>query len=151
MRRLVIIILAAIFLPLGNTHGVYNEYSDTAYCTDRLTCLHEIGHALDDKSGWISDSEEYRFALSMYLLDANYDELYIQITYTLMTTKQEQMHEVYAWFFAYADGKIENIPPKLQPFYDQELVDKYVNLADNRFLLLWDNELAEITNPIMKR
>lgn len=137
MRRIVLIILAFIFLPNPGKPGSYNSYSNLAYCSDRLTCLHETAHAIDDSSGWISQSPEFELAVGLYLQTADYDETYLQITHTLMTTKQNQMKEVYAWFFAYSDGDIEKINHFVRPYYNEDTVNAFLEKSNSRVMIFW--------------
>ncbi len=101
------IVLALIFLPIplrGET-GLYNIYSGLIYCQPS-SCVHEVGHKMDDLGGWVSGSDEFKKVVSDMGLD-------------LWNEK-----ETYAEIFELADGKEENMPEQLREFYDWELAEK---------------------------
>jgi len=139
VRRIVLFVFLIVILPNQGRPGSYNRYSNLGYCTDTSTCLHEIGHAIDDKSGRISQSEDFKLAVAIYLNTADLSEwrsarLYNQITYTLFTTKQNPMAEVYAWFFAYSGGNLDNLPSIIRPFFDQSLVRECLKQNGNHIM-----------------
>jgi len=155
MKRLVFLVMLLVFLPNPGRSGSYNSYSNLAYCEDRLVCLHELAHAMDHDANWISQTPEFEWAVGLYLQTAPYDTLYLQIVHTLATTKQNQAKEVYAWFFAYADGNVDYIPRVLQPYYDQKTATIYSYQIDRGVMWLGSPKnakwFAEFTQPIMKR
>lgn len=151
MKRIIFVLLFLLIVPPLGKPGAYKTYSALAYCTDEITCLHEIGHMIDYASDWISQSNEFRLGLAMYLQKAPYDELYVQITYTLSTTKQNQLKEVYAWFFAYAGGDVDNIPEDVKPYFNREVAKSYMRHNNSHIMWFPETLVAKFTNLIMKR
>lgn len=155
MKRLALLILFVMFVPNPGHDGSYKAASNLAYCTSPISCLHEEGHALDFNNGKPSQTEEFKLALALYLTTSSYDSMFVQVTYTMMTTKQDVLEEVYAWIFAYSDGDIEKIPSMLQPFYTKNVYSFSYTKGKTTYLWFYTAEqyarLARITDPIMKR
>lgn len=145
MRKKLVVLLtigfvAALLLPIPSQHakGVYNRYSGLIWCSDRSSCLHEIGHKLDQKAGYPSKDGVFGLALRMYLNDElkkpQASEIALGIfnfpgafsyaegsnRYTSWTTG-----EIYASMFAWADGKEENMPEQFRHFYNWSLGEYY--------------------------
>ena len=110
---------AFIPLPFFNTlpdgrvvTGKYNAWSGLIWCTSELSCIHEVGHKLDDMAGWPSRSAEYKQAIGP-------------------TVWNEE--ETYAEVFAFYGGKKENMPAHLAIFYNWELAEKLLEKYDGRY------------------
>jgi len=109
MKTLYFFLLIALLflpLPLPGHNGEYNTWSNLIYC-EPAACIHEVGHKLDDLAGFglaVSSSPEWRSMID----DLGGDD-YI---------------ETYARMFAFAEGKQENMPVLLRPFYDWELAQE---------------------------
>lgn len=112
-------------IPTGGVKGAYSHYSGLAYCQDRKTCLHEIGHKLDFDHGLISQSPEFAAALRLYVIVEFHQDAPGAWPVTIMTflvgyrdNSVPLKQELYSNLFALANGKRENMPATLQPFYD---------------------------------
>lgn len=142
------LILAACLVPLpvDNQDGAYNVASRLAWCRTRPACLHEIGHALDQRDGWISASPEFYKALQMYL----YTEIYmkgitelpagiLEITYRGTGSSEPIKREIYAYLFQYTEGNPENMPASLRGFYDWDAAADYLLHLNHSQFFYWLN------------
>ena len=130
MKRIILLVISSLLiigtwwsLPVPRPHALgYYTWNGTIWCTSRASCLHEVGHALDDRAGWISS--ELGFIAAME-------------NYTIARTRRsdgrpdaEALRELYADIFAGAEGKAENMPEPFREFYDwpraAELIEEYV-------------------------
>ena len=126
--------------PMDGQHGAYNLTSRLAWCDTRAACVHEVGHALDQRGEWISASPEFYKALQMYL----YAEIYtkgvtepaasiLEITYRGDGGSESIKREIYAFLFQSTDGDPDKIPESLRGFYDWQQADEYLDrLKDNQ-------------------
>lgn len=149
MKRLVIticllLILATFLLPLpeNNQDGAYNLTSRLAWCRTQAACIHEIGHALDQQAGWVSQSPEFHKALQMYL----FAEIYMQgitelpagileVTYRGNGSSGPIKRELYAYLFQMAEGNPERMPESLRCFFDWQLAQHYMaELSEDQYL-----------------
>ncbi len=131
--------------------GYYNSITNTIYCTDRESCIHEIGHKVDDENGWISETFEWKYAVDWYRVKIYYypeerDEFSNQIMFFPGTGWSEKkttnpfiksywtggwggLTELYAEILTWADGKPQNMPEMFREFYDwnriNELMTQY--------------------------
>jgi hypothetical protein len=68
---LCVIFLGIIYLmvpwPRSWAAGLYDPYSGWIWCTTQTTCIHEVGHKLDDEAGWISQSKEFGETVQKYI------------------------------------------------------------------------------------
>jgi hypothetical protein len=124
---LIILVLAfGLLAPIPPTPqhlGDYNTLSHLMYCVTPVACLHEVGHRLDQSLGYPSQRPSYSKVLQMYLLvELHHTMLEIVPVSVLDLTYRSDsvstnLKEIYAYMFAWADGKLENIPDGLRPFY----------------------------------
>lgn len=71
MKRLLLAVIAMLSMwdmALMSYPGMYNPITGQIRCTDRLSCLHELGHKADHNSGWISQSKDWRTAVAGWRL-----------------------------------------------------------------------------------
>lgn len=115
----IVVAFIAVILPLPGPgqYGAYNSVSGWVYCSTHDSCLHEIGHALDQQAGWVSDTAAFRQAVQVHILTAQ-DEFSIRIVEKLLTTSQVANRELYASMFAWSGGQRENMPDIFHEFYD---------------------------------
>lgn len=141
---LVIAWIIAPIPPSAQHIGAYNYTSHLMYCKNRLGCLHEIGHRLDQKAGYISQSKEFYKALEMYLyvelrkpnLSAMPADI-LELTYQHDETPIKC--EIYAYLFAWADGKPENMPESLRKFYDWNKGAELIKQLHSNQKIYWLN------------
>ena len=151
MKRLVIticllLIFATFLLPLpeNNQDGAYNLTSRLAWCRTQAACIHEIGHALDQQAGWVSQSPEFYKALQMFL----YVEIYqkgvtelpagiLEITYRGNGTSGPIKRELYAYLFQVAEGDPERMPASLRGFFDWDAAKEYLTMLNNDQTIYW--------------
>lgn len=94
--------------------GYINYVSKIYWCTDRFSCLHEKAHLIDKENGFLSETDEYKIALLVYLItDINHNGINNKRQEILVNMIQEP-REVYADVYAIYNG---NIPDDLQSFY----------------------------------
>lgn len=125
-------------LPRPGVKGYYFGFG-LIWCTDRTSCLHEVGHLLDDRAGWISKSKQYIGAVELYetvqaLRSPNPDMAWKTFTVFFYQNRPDGpdrslLMELYATMFAAAGGKPENMEPSFRHFYNwqlaAELIRKY--------------------------
>lgn len=129
---LVIAFIAALLpIPRTGQHGAYNSFSGLFWCDTRSACLHEIGHAIDQQAGWISDSGSFRKAVEVYVL-AGQDGISIRMVDKLLTTRQIPSRELYASLFDWAGGKTENMPECFRQFYNWQEGERLIFMLDHR-------------------
>lgn len=127
----IIIIMAIAFLPIpiplpGYT-GAYNSWSGLIWCSDRNSCLHEIGHKLDDSGGWISHDDDFEITVHRFMITeiagGNPNDLAMMLaTYPIQFGREE----LYADIFLYSDDIKVNVPPEFRQFYNWELSEKLI-------------------------
>lgn len=125
-------------IPSHGARGSYRNFSGLAYCQDRPTCLHEIGHKLDFDHNLISGSPEFAAAIRLYVIvefsKPNPGPWPVTIMTLLVGYRDNYVplkRELYANLFALADGKKENMPAALQPFYDWTEAQRLENQLGN--------------------
>ncbi|MBI5964946.1 MAG: hypothetical protein HY863_15815 [Chloroflexi bacterium] len=134
MKRLSLILATAIFMmwlllpvPLRHEKGLFNKISGVIWCTSETSCLHEIGHALDWRAGWISHSAEFGGAVQVYVMaefeSRHPSDLAAQIV--LMPGAlvwsgyaRDAQAEIYASIFEISEGQEEKMPEIFHKFYD---------------------------------
>lgn len=121
MKRILILIFLFLSLPIPpkNADGAYNTFSRLFYCESENICLHEIGHAIDQKLGWPSSNPEFIESAKSYS-DVNV----------------KNSEEFYAWIYAFCDGDLDKIPDKLRPFYSDEKVIELVKIGEHKLYIL---------------
>ena len=150
MKRLIVSILVLVVLmslvpiPVDQQDGAYNLTSRLAWCRTRAACVHEVGHALDQRAGWVSQSPEFYKALQMFL----YVEIYqkgitelpagiLEITYRGDGASGPIKQELYAYIFQVADGNPEQMPESLRSFYDWQSAEEYLTMLNNDQTIYW--------------
>lgn len=126
-------------LPFSGDRGEYNTISGLIWCSDDWTCLHEIGHKMDHEGGWISQGDEFRKALKVYVVveiqSRNPSALARFILDTPLSGGARYGYnlraELYADIFAtHAKGCPEQLPGSIALFYDkgrtQALITQYL-------------------------
>lgn len=143
MRKLIPLFALLLLFPFPKTgeRGAFNVWSGLAWCRDYSACLHEAGHALDKRAGWISQSPDFAEALQMYILTgAREDDRVIVILAVALYPqdgKEPTKKELYAALFEMAEGRQENMPMGLRGFYDWQQAQEYVKMIDGKGLYLW--------------
>lgn len=105
MKKIILVsVLIWLFVPLpiflhGRT-GLYNTTTGLFWCADEISCRHEQAHYIDWHNGKISETEEFRKSVVIYIVA---DQDYSLIGYS--------MPEIYAWM--YANG----VPVGMEGFY----------------------------------
>jgi len=122
--------LLYIFLPIpiGGQRGAYNTITGLYWCSDTYSCNHERGHQMDAQLGWISHSPEWELALSNYVLEMYSEKTPTPYTWLIMGRVIEykgafhqlitdEQSELYADIYALSNGRKEEMPDSLEPFY----------------------------------
>lgn len=141
---LLIVVVLLAPLPENNQDGAYNLTSRLAWCRTQAACIHEIGHALDQQAGWVSQSPEFYKALQMFL----FAEIYVQgvtelpagileITYRGNGSSGPIKRELYAYLFQVAEGNPERMPESLRCFYDWQTAEEYMTMLNNDQTIYW--------------
>lgn len=123
--------------PRPGVLGQYSPITKTRWCTTHDSCLHEIGHELDDRAGQVSRSKAYIDAIDVYMIvqtshspdgswDPNQSKPFniFAIFYDRDHPDYRLLSELYATMFAQADGQEANIPAAFRPFYDWPLAER---------------------------
>lgn len=110
------LVVAFVPLPRPGTIGVYNSWSDTFWCTTHVSCVHEIGHMLDDRSGMISQTPAFLAVAENYTI--------VKVRTADGRPDGRELEELYASLFAGVDGHVERLRPPLIQFYNQDLADQ---------------------------
>jgi hypothetical protein len=123
-------------------HGAFNTISGLVWCETRSDCVHEMGHALDQKAGWISGSPEFGRAVELYLVvelqkneAAELPVLILNFTYRGSDPQGLMKQELYAYLFQRADGQPEGMPADFVRFYDWTEAARLLLLIDRGPLL----------------
>jgi hypothetical protein len=145
------VIASVLFYFTKKSVGFYNSTFNYIYCTDYETCLHEIGHQVDDENGWVSRTFEWKYAVDWYRVQIYYypadrDALSNEIMFfpgigwsnrkshnpiinSFWTGGWGGYTELYAYVLSEADGEKENVPEMLRDFYNwnriAELKEQY--------------------------
>ena len=130
-------ILAFLPIPMIGWTGAYNAWSGLIYCSDKNSCLHEIGHKLDHSNKWVSSSADFDVTVHQFIIteikgdNPGYDVILLaNYPFDLNAA------ELYADIFLLYDGDEIKMPPELRQFYDWELartlVEKYRRIFDEK-------------------
>lgn len=92
--------------------GFYLPGIDFLFCTTPKTCIHEEGHRLDAKHGFISESIEYQVAINVFAI-AHPDHPWSHA----IRIYKDDWSEMYAQIYESVDGNIDQLPAEFQPFY----------------------------------
>ena len=138
----VVIVAVVCVMAFGKPRNAqyYNSWTKDLYCT--TNCYHEIGHKLDDELGWKSKTKEYRTEVAIFLLlDSNHSFVNRTISFPgIIVPKYKSKFpnflisgftwggytELYAEMLNWADGEVGRIPEVLQKYYNQELIDTFL-------------------------
>lgn len=141
-----IMILTMIPFPIEGRDGSFNMISRLTFCRTSIACLHEIGHALDQKAGWVSQSPGFSKALQMYLfVELRKNTLsilpvgIIEITYRGRRKSGSIKMELYAYLFQWSEGKPDRMPESLRPFFDWELAARFISMLTDDRKIYWMN------------
>ena len=120
IKKLVILglLVALLYIPfsIGGSGEHFNRWTGEIVCSEN--CWHEVGHKIDQQSGWISQTEEYKTAVAG-IIDKDRP---LSITY-LLNREFGLYAELYAEMLNLVDGDISKLPSSLQQFYDAELAN----------------------------
>jgi hypothetical protein len=135
---------------ISPAQAFYNTWTGEITCEKTEDCLHEIGHYLDQKAGWISETDEFKLAVDTHRSVAwqciecrdEYSELVMffpgvgrelqpepnPLNYGFWHGGWGGTKELYADIYAKSGGKPEGMPEIFRPFYDFTLGDEiYIN------------------------
>lgn len=129
----------AIFpIPRAGAQGVYT-WGNMIWCTSHSSCMHEVGHMLDDRAGWISHSPKYIYAVELYMIvetangsDGNWNPDrskpfgVFAIFYHRSNPDYRLLQELYASMFGQADGQEQNMPEVFRPYYNWRLAPQLI-------------------------
>lgn len=93
--------------------------------------------------GYPSRTDDFQKELQLYLfVELRKPEIgYIPAAILEMTysgnTVSSVKSEIYAYLFAWADGKKENMPENLRPFYNWDMADRLVSLLTDGQKVYW--------------
>ena len=130
MRAAVVLILliAVVLLlpiPLPGDTGAYNTLSGLTWCSNAQACTHERGHALDQRNGWPSQSEDFTFAVRVYVIAQMRSERPEPMAGVILEAWAHPVTrpgtnpnaELYAIIYQAAGGDVNEIPAALRTFY----------------------------------
>jgi len=154
-----VLIFIILLVMLSQYNGFYNPVLHTIYCTDKASCLHEIGHKLDHEKGWISQTEEYRHSIDVYRAmlwaypekrDEHSFEVYQYpglgsllwqngnpLTWSFWNGGWGGYGEFYADVIAWSDGDPNKCPQDLRGWYDWNFINSEMeNLRGSKWQIL---------------
>lgn len=146
MKKIIALCLVLFLLPfpVDNQDGAYNIISRLAWCRTRAACLHEIGHALDQRANWVSQSPEFYQTLQMYLFVEIYQQgvtelpaAILEITYRGNGGSTPIKRELYAYLFEQSDGCSNKMPESLRGFFDWETARTYLSMLNKHQTIYW--------------
>lgn len=134
---IVSVVFLCVFVPFpypGKT-GMYNTITMQYRCSDDYSCVHELGHFVDQKNGWVSHSEEWNKALEIYILVSTQDGKTTPLAHYILTSKLQHHSalnrllndydsELYANLLAICHGRESEMPTGLRPFYDWSWIER---------------------------
>lgn len=139
-----IVVAALMPRPSRGQVAAYNTASHLAYCTTRTDCLHEIGHALDQRAHWVSQSADFAQAVELYLyvefrksVLAELPARILEATYRANASDASIKRELYAALFQFADGDRKRLPVSLRLFFDWTLGQQFIDQLTERQVLYW--------------
>jgi hypothetical protein len=104
------------FTLFSGYHGLYFEPTKTFWCDSKWACLHEIGHMADDKSGWISKSDDFTNVLIEF---SKTDHPWAKI---VLQQRGRNVKEIYAELLE-ASRSCAAVPDMLKRFYDCSFIN----------------------------
>lgn len=130
----------AVFpIPRPGYLGWYSPASRMIWCSDHSSCMHEVGHKLDDQAGWVSSSQAYIYQVEIYMIvstssaqdgsinpDKSEPFQVFALFYDRSNPDREKLKELYATMFEKADGREENMPPAFRQFYNWPLATRWI-------------------------
>jgi hypothetical protein len=151
----VLFFVAFLILPIPSIGdaGDFNTISGLWWCSDKPSCLHEMGHRLDWEANWYSDKPEFRDIISSYLTaeikKSPSDTAMNIMTFLVAEANQKgaggttldimtyngtyaknpirfTSAELYASIFEWSGGKAENMPEAFRKFYDFQRADELI-------------------------
>lgn len=150
-----VLFITFLVLPIPNIgdSGDFNSISGLWWCSDKPSCLHEIGHRLDWEVDWNSSNPEFKKIVSSYLtteLKGNPSPMAKNIMTFLVAEANQKgasgtaleimtyngiyafnpirftSAELYASIFEWNGGKAENMPEVFRKFYDFQRADELI-------------------------
>ncbi|MBN1451122.1 MAG: hypothetical protein JW963_08925 [Anaerolineales bacterium] len=119
MKRILVLTLFLSWLllpiPSPGNKGTFNQITGIRWCSDLYSCLHEQAHFIDKSNNWISQSQEFKEALQIYLiseLQFNTDKRAYQVA--KLAIGGGDVREIYADLYSLFGG---NVPESLREFY----------------------------------
>ena len=141
MAALAIVFVMTVAIPKNANQ--YNYTLNALICDNYESCVHEVGHKMDDDLGRVSHSEEFGNALRVMLVYSAKTDDWNEYSKTLLTYGgilqynpiysivgverfSSPQEELYADLYRLSGGNIDNIPTQLQKFYSTD--QKYKDL-----------------------
>lgn len=134
-RKLIIIAVIAVItlalapLPMPGDTGAYNTLSRLYWCGNPQACWHEQAHAMDQRLGWVSQSDHFGQTLQIYLINQIKSNHPSKFTGVILETPGiyksaarwpwNAKAELYADIYMRAGGDVNQIPNELQMFYER--------------------------------
>jgi hypothetical protein len=135
-----------------NSLGFYRSLTGKIYCSDRSSCIHEIGHKTDDDLDWISKTDDWQKTVDYYRIMIYYypetrDTMShdIEFFYGVGWKRFQGTNifgpgfwngwggytELYAYILQLSDGKKENMPEEFHSFYNWERINELMAVYEN--------------------
>ena len=136
LKRTSVLIILLVLYIVPSIDGLYIPPTRTIICSDHSVCLHEIGHALDHRMGWVSKYQEWREAVIMYVgvhavSGLQPCDMGLQIIlYPYQSYKESvftrdlPLTELYANIYQWAEGDPDLVPEQFRAFYDWQEADR---------------------------
>lgn len=140
--RFLVPVLALAFLalpiPPSGYQGGYNPLSRQYLCSTRASCIHEIGHKLDQEGGWISHRKDFGFAVQVYV-QVEYGAASLEPGHPSSLARNlivfpgvfswngylsDTQTEIYAYILQVADGSEAAMPATFRRFYNWKRIQE---------------------------
>lgn len=118
MKYFICFLLIMFLLPNPVYDGSYNTISGLIWCKTESACIHERGHKLDDRLGWISGSVGFEAAIRAQLIRYP-DSQTAQMIITKLIKYDQPVKEIYATIYEQARGNVDQIPFYFQEYYKE--------------------------------
>ena len=105
-------LLVTVFVMIFGYSGAFIA-PDYIVCIDKQSCVHEIGHWLDQSLDYPSQTTEFKSEI-----DNNLPSI-ISNTTCIIKTEKCLYSEAYAKLYEAVEGNINKLPPNLKIFYKE--------------------------------
>lgn len=129
---LVALAYSALPFPRPGDSGYYT-WAGYIWCTDHASCVHEVGHMLDDRAGWVSQSAAFRNEIATYFMVSFMPSPEAPAEFNVFTQlanpnalSSSELKEFYANLLEDADGDPAEMAPGFRSYYNWSLAARLI-------------------------